>query len=286
MKLTHQLQYLRSQPGFQRAPARVLFRLLAWRWICLFGRPKEVRLPRRKLTVHLPAEWRGGPKLIYSLRDDFEPDLAVLDKFLSPGSVMLDVGANLGLFTLAASRLVGASGRVAAFEPTQSTFSILEKNLLLNGITNVMPLRIALSDHAGKARLYHEADFSRNSLVADAAGQESEEVVTRTLDEVLPELKVGRVDFIKIDVEGADELVCRGAMQTLRTHCPAVLFEHNSSAAAKLSLDRNGTGGILRKLGYEFCALEGEELVQLEAESLPEANILAVHSNGRAQARP
>src|SRR5215472_838200 len=117
MKFANQLRYLRSQPGFQKAPLQVFSRLLAWRWICLFDKPRKVRLPRRNLTLHLPAEWRGGPKLIYSLRDDFEPDLAVLDKVLANGSVMLDVGANLGLFTLVASRLVGPSGRIVAFEP-------------------------------------------------------------------------------------------------------------------------------------------------------------------------
>jgi hypothetical protein len=97
------------------------------------------------------------------------------------------------------------------------------------------------------------------------------------LDEILPQLGITKVDFIKIDVEGADELVCKGATQTLRNQRPTVLFEHNPAAAGKLNIDGKGTGTVLRYLGYDFFRIEQGKGIQVQPESMPETNILAIH---------
>src|SRR5262252_8984864 len=132
MGLDGQWRYLKSQPGFRKAPMRVLSRLLRWRLITALGRTTVVRLPARELVLQLLPEWHGSAKLIFTFRDDFEPDLATLESFLPSGAVMVDVGANYGIYSLAASRLVGGSGSVFAFEPARSTFSLLERNIALN----------------------------------------------------------------------------------------------------------------------------------------------------------
>lgn len=280
-RLLGQWVYLKSQPGFQKTPLRVLFRLLCWRLICPLGGGKTVHLRARNLNLYLPAEWHGAGKLLYIFRDDYETDLALLNRFLSPGQVMIDVGANYGVFSLAASRLVGSGGRVIAFEPAQSTFSVFERNLALNGVSNVRALRLALSELPGKLRLYHNIDATRNSLAASPDANDYEEVEVRTLDEVARENGINQIGFLKIDVEGADELVCRGAVQTLQASLPPVLFEHNPESAARIGLGRS-TGRTLTQLGYRFYHFDGSSLSGIDAEELPGGNIVALHPQSSA----
>jgi len=276
-RLKDQWNYLRSQPGFRKAPAKVLIRLLQWRCICGLHRPVLAHLPARALVFHLLPEWHGAGKLIYILRDDYEPDLVALERFLTAGKTFVDVGANYGVFSLVASRLVGPQGRIAAFEPAQKTFSAFERNLALNRITNVQALRLALSDHSGKARLYHEPDATRNSLSPSLESQGSEEVETRTLDEVFPGLGMGRLDFLKIDAEGADGLVCRGAVETLRKYSPPVMFEYYRGSAARMGLSEDEPIQLLSSLGYRFHRFEGLGMLEVEAVNCPQGNILALH---------
>lgn len=275
--LRAQWGYLNAQPGFRRAPIRVIFNLLAWRGRSWLGRPVQIRLPRQGLTLQLPPEWHGASKLLYVFRDDYEPDLGVLQRFLTPGGIMVDVGANYGIFSLNAAYLVGSKGRVLAFEPAQNNFSILEKNLQLNAATQVRALRMALADKPGKLRLYHDPDPTRNSLAPTSNANDFEEVEVSTLDTVLNENKVSKVDFIKIDVEGADELVCRGALETLKSSLPPVFFENNSPAAVRMGLKANGTAAVLAELGYQFYNYHENGLVRLETTEPGEGNFLALH---------
>jgi len=275
--LRAQWDYLKSQPGFKRSPIRVVMNLLGWRWRTWLGRPVRIHLPRQHLTLSLPPEWHGAAKLLYIFRDDYEPDLIVLNKFLAPGAVMVDVGANYGIFSLNAARLVGQTGRVLAFEPAQNNFSTFEKNLALNQAAQVSALRMALAEKPGRLRLYHDPDPTRNSLAPGSNAQDFEEVEVNTLDAVLRENGISRVDFIKIDVEGADELVCRGARETLQTCRPPVFFENNSSAALRMGLKANGTTTVLAELGYGFYQCEGDQLTKLATAEPPEGNVLALH---------
>ncbi len=276
-KLRGQWVFLTSQPGFQAAPVRVLSRLLGWRALCWFKKAVTVKFPGQGLAYYLPPQWHGSSKLLYVFRDAFEPDLAVMNPYLGPGKVMVDVGANFGIFSLNASRLVGATGRVVAFEPAQATYSVFQKNLALNNAGNVKPMRLALADKPGSLKLYHDLDPTRNSLAPGDVRQDFEEVQVRTLDDVLAELGVPRADFVKIDVEGADELVCRGAQKTLRASFPPVFFETNSGAAVRMGLKRHGTSEFLQGLGYELHSFEDGKLTKLSPGAVPEGNLLALH---------
>jgi FkbM family methyltransferase len=277
--LRDQWDYLKSQPGFQKSPIRVVVNLLRWRWRTWIGRPVQIRLPGQQLTLWLPPEWHGAAKLLYVFRDDYEPDLVVLRNFLNPGGVMVDVGANYGIFSLNAARLVGKTGRVLAFEPARGNFSTLEKNLALNEATQVRAFQMALSDKPGTLRLYHDPDPTRNSLAPGSNAQDFEEVEVKTLDVVLSANAVGKIDFIKIDVEGADELVCRGALETLRKHLPPVFFENNSASALRMGLKAGGTAAVLAQLGYTLYQCERERLIKVTTTTPPEGNILALHSS-------
>lgn len=146
----------------------------------------------------------------------------VFENEIKQAAVVLDIGANIGYHTLTAARLVGQKGRVFAFEPEPSNFDLLVRNAKANGYSNIIPLQKALSNKRGKARLFlHEAYWEAHSLSPDnvsilSAGSEAStfsgryvEVDVETLDELFKDYE-GKVDFIKIDVQGAEMAVLEG----------------------------------------------------------------------------
>lgn len=248
--------FLKTQEAFRRAPLLTLFRSASWCWRCLLRVSTVLELARWNVRMYFPAERKGFGKFIYAFREYYEPELAYLEKALSPGMVFIDVGANFGVYTLVASKLVGEAGKVIAFEPTAQSSAILWQNIALNHCANVCAFQVALTQRRGKAWLYHGWDPVGNSLGMDpVSGHGGEEVQTEVLDHMLRENGIDRVDAVKIDVEGAEELVLRGAIRTLTTHSPIVIFEYNPGCAARLGLSPYGARDLLKSLNYEFVVL-------------------------------
>jgi len=213
-------------------------------------------LPRWNARMFFRAQRKGFGKFIYTFREYYEPELAYLEKVLSPGKVFIDVGANFGVYTLVASTLVGAAGKVIAVEPTAESFAILRQNIALNHFSNVSAFQVALTHASGKAWLYYGWDPVGNSLGMDPlCGEGGEEVQTESLDNLLEQNRIGHVDVIKVDVEGAEELVLRGATRTLTTNSPVVIFEYNPGCSVRLGLSPCGARDFLEGLGYEFVVL-------------------------------
>jgi FkbM family methyltransferase len=278
--MTEKWNFLRSHEAFRKAPIITLLRLLAWRLHCWLGKPATITLPKWDLRMHLPAEWRGFARLMFAFREMYEPELLYLDRLLSPGMTFVDVGACYGVYTLVAAKLVGAKGRVIAFEPASRSYAVLQENIKLNGLANVRPYRVALSDRIGFSRLYHQPDPGRNSLgVPEGISGAPEEVETNTLDSVLGSGPSERVDVMKLDVEGAEELVFRGAREILTTAHPAIIFEVNPEAVTALGLSPRGAWDILDRMGYStFRALDGNAPIPLRVPPEFICNLIALHS--------
>jgi FkbM family methyltransferase len=248
--------FFKTQDGLRQAPMLAAIRLISWLVRCSLRKATIIDLRRWNVRMFLPPNWRGFAKRAFAFRENYEPELIYMERLLSPGSVFIDVGANMGIYTLVASKLVGEGGRVMAFEPSAQSFPILRQNIALNSLTNVCALPVALSDSAGKAWLYHPGLPEGNSLGRDPAwGNDAEEVSTETLDHIVEEASVKQVDVIKIDVEGAEELVMRGATKILTSMHPAIIFEVNPSYSALLGLSAQGASKLLQSLGYEILGL-------------------------------
>jgi FkbM family methyltransferase len=151
-------------------------------------------------------------------------EMSLLEKLIEPGMQIVDVGANIGLYTLLLARLTGESGRVFAFEPEPNLFSMLCENCAANNAVNVTPFRCAAGDANGRAT-FQRATFNSgdNRLGASKPGGQSIEVEVARLDEALP---VQTVQFIKLDVQGHEVAALTG-MHRLLAASPdvRVLFE-------------------------------------------------------------
>jgi FkbM family methyltransferase len=152
-------------------------------------------------------------------------DRHVFVSHLREGMTVMDVGANLGLYSLLISRAIGLSGKVYAFEPVPEIFARLKEHIALNNATNVIPVPVALSDEKGTAKMSVKGGLS--SLFRRIS-DEFVEVQVERLDDFVEREKIERVDAIKIDVEGAELKVIRGADKTIRRDKPILMAEFYS----------------------------------------------------------
>jgi len=232
------------------------------------GGKEKVRLFSSSVVRFMQKFSLGRLKLIVSLQEEgvflvrpFSGDIMVLKEIffdevyeafyeLKRGDVVVDVGAHIGCFTVKASRTVGASGLVVSVEPEPENYRMLLTNISLNSLGNVTPLRVALADRRGVARLFKSDDYIGHSIVAQPTGDFVPVPVT-TLDELLRELNVGKVDFIKIDAEGAEALILKGAMKTIIEHRPALAIAtyHYTGETAEVA-------NILKRLNFKVAILE------------------------------
>lgn len=157
----------------------------------------------------------------------FEPEsMSAVSRLVREGDVILDVGANIGYYTVRFAKLVGAGGRVIAAEPTRHYRNILERNVAENGLTNVQILDYGFSDRAEAVRI----DIGPSSATMHSpAGFDrvlfQETIKISRLDDVADSLGLQRLDFVKIDVDGHEPFVLRGAWAVLRRYSPIILME-------------------------------------------------------------
>lgn len=143
---------------------------------------------------------------VFGLGEPFETE--ILRKEIKSGDVVLDLGANIGFYTLIAAKLVGKKGRVFAFEPEPDNFARLEMNVRLNSYENVVLVQKAVSNRTGKCTLYlSDRDRATHRIYDIRDGRRSIEVESIRLDDYFHNQKV---DFIKMDIEGAEWAALQG----------------------------------------------------------------------------
>jgi FkbM family methyltransferase len=176
----------------------------------------------------------------------------VLETVLRPGDCFIDMGANEGVFTVAASRLVGSTGKVISVEPQQRLKEVIEKNLEVNRSSNVTLETLALSNSPGTADLVlaHSVNTGASSLFTTRnAFQKTQPVRTETVDHLLERHGLTRARLAKIDCEGGESLILEGASKALTSQLfDYILIEfhpHLTGHQAPKAADR-----LLRQAGY------------------------------------
>jgi FkbM family methyltransferase len=175
----------------------------------------QARLTMRVDGVRVRVSPAAMARALWRDRHAYARDLAFYRRFLRPGDVVVDIGANIGLATLVAAKIVGPRGRVVAVEPHPQTFEYLRDNVQLNGLADVVRLYCAaLGEREGQRRIVEfPGDDSQNHL--DGGDQSGIRVAVVPLDGLL--MLEGPTALLKLDVEGYEKLVLDGANRTLAT---------------------------------------------------------------------
>lgn len=191
----------------------------------------EFRIRNNKI-FQLLDQWENTADVAVSwqvMRDTYEPDeVAFVSHQLKPGNRALDIGANIGYLTHVMAQLVGETGQVISFEPHPVLYERLAKSVAENGLSQCKLHNLALGDAEKTGELVFgrdQANFGTSQLLntAAASGISTCSVPVRRLDDILDPAE--HVDFIKIDVEGNEPLVIRGASEFLRAQRPVIMSE-------------------------------------------------------------
>ena len=209
----------------------------------------------------------------------------ILFRLVQPGMNVLDIGANVGWYSLLIAKKVHGCN-VYAFEPLPATFRSLKANVEANGFPNIRVFNFGLSDQDKQIPFYFAPEISGAASGANILGWDTVgEVVCRVrpLDEVWRELSV-RVDFIKCDVEGAELFVFRGGMKCITSDHPIILSEMLRKWSAKFGYHPNEIISLLEGVGYSCYAIAGSRLTRLVRmdERTEATNFVFLHSKNHS----
>ena len=274
----HQPRFSREEEG---ALATILSKVVGSPEFTMLYAPDKIELVRDfAADSWVMAEIVDGLKLWVDLGDagvsrscvsgGYEhQETAFMRASLKKGMNFVDIGANIGWFTVQASHLVGPTGRVTSFEPRRNTFNYLQKSLDANGFGDrAAAYNCALGEAAGTSFVGWPQGTDNpggtwslaNDDLLDSFRQNGaviQETEVRSLDDVIGEQ---RVDFIKIDIEGAEPLALAGASRTLRRSRPIIMSEVNPRGLREVSrasaLDYID---LVRDAGYRCHVMEGNE---------------------------
>jgi FkbM family methyltransferase len=223
---------------------------LRWAYHLLFGllKPGSVTVQGHRMWLDDKDTLELGTHEVY------EPvETGLFNTHLRAGDRVLDIGANIGYYTLIAARRVGPQGRVYAFEPDPANFRLLEKNVRANGYANVVLVNKAVADKNGKIRLYLNPSNRGDHRVYDSKdGRSSIEIETVALDRFFKPLDK-KIHFIKMDIQGAEALALEGMKGLVRANKGLKLITEFSPASLEMAGSRPPSYlKNLQALGFRF----------------------------------
>ena len=185
----------------------------------------------------------------------------IIKDLLKPGDVFFDIGACVGTFSLIAANIVKASGRVYAFEPVSRHFERLERNIALNGFENISLFKLALSDKNGSGKIFIPKTFntgmaSLNVNDMQVADYEVEAVELKKLDDFVKEQNVKRIDVIKVDVEGHELAVIKGAIESMFRFKPPIIMEVNRGFLQKAKIKEEEFVRFFKEYDYRLYRID------------------------------
>lgn len=218
-------------------------------------------------------------RLIYNGFEKEETDY--LTKILKKGDVFVDIGTNIGLFSLIASKIVGNDGKVFCFEPAPLTFSRLSENIKLNNFKNIEARNVGLSDKNGELIFYisNNGYDAWNSFAPsrDNKLESSIQVPVSTLDDEFTNIDKTKIALVKIDVEGWEKFVLNGGQKFFINYSPVVMVEFTEENTFNAGYPVHDIYDIMQNYGYVWHTIKKGNLIK-ETKQLyyPYNNLIAI----------
>jgi FkbM family methyltransferase len=205
----------------------------------------------------------------------------IVFKFVRHGNLVLDIGANIGYYTVIFSKLVGKSGKIIAFEPTKHYEKILKLNLQENNINNCEVFNIGLSNKNETKKInIGECSATMHWVNDDVLPLKQEEIRLETLDEFISKYQdLNKIDFIKIDVDGHEPLFFEGARNTLKRFDPLILLEVSHEHYLNAGYTAWDFYEMLRENNFYIYSEEELEEIQTKHDFLVKCGNFAYSSN-------
>lgn len=246
-----------NHPSFKKNKIKTIFNGLNLFFLIIFKKNKIISIykdNRKFFFRFMPLKKGAGTRGLFIYRENYEPLLQNYYNLVKEGDVVLDVGANQGIYSLAFAKLIGSAGKVIAIEPFNEMNNYLKYNIEINNFKNIEIIEKVISDKIG----FEEIDFGNGivsaSIVRNFKNSEKKKVKSITIDEICKNLN--RLDFIKIDIEGAELKALKGAEKVISNFKPKLSLE----------VDQNSFGEInsfLQRYGYKPFIFNHQKLIEV-----------------------
>lgn len=248
-----------------------------------FGKIYLIKLIHNFLKVHLRPKFVNiqGHKIFINRKDFYvcshllnfgawEPnETELIKREIKKGDVALDLGAHIGYYTLIFAKLVGEKGRVFAFEPAPDNFALLEKNVKVNNYSNVILERKGVLNKSGKAKLWLRSDSNKSGHRIHPINMKIHhpkpiEIDVVSLDDYFKDYN-GKIDFIKLDIEGSEEEALRGMGNILKKNKKIKILAENGKYLK-----------LLKKYNFKFYDIKERRPINISSKKADDTNLLCI----------
>lgn len=277
-KMYMRYHWMTSHPEFQKHPYSILFRLILWEIFKIIRYQPKINIHFSSKIQLKPGPKRGIHGLIYIFKENYEYTVRyAIDKYISSGATCYDIGANIGLWTLRMSELVGDTGCIYAFEPMSKNLELLRQNIQLSAFdqtVKVVPL--ALGNKSCRSTIYIPLDPGSSSMARETSNDKYEEIQVKCLDDIWEDQGCPYVTFVKMDVEGSEPFVLEGGTKFFRTIRPVVVCEVNSRKLNLMGKNMNHIYDKFSEWGYDSFFFDSTNQVLTKLNSMQDGDIIFI----------
>jgi FkbM family methyltransferase len=208
--------------------------------------------------------------------------LKLFSDMIKSESIIFDVGANIGIYSLIAAKKIKTPGKIFAFEPSEWAFNRLKENISLNSVNSIELINKAVSNYNGKTDFYLCEDDAYNSLGSEPMQKvvAKKIVAVITLDNFCANEKIDKINILKIDTEGADFLVLKGAAGLLsKEQAPVIFCEYNRYTKASKDFELNDMLTFLEESNYHLYELKDNTLIPFDPVTSKADEIICLKEN-------
>lgn len=210
----------------------------------------------------------------------FEPQsTSVVHRLIKPGDTVLDVGANIGYYSVLFSKLVGEAGKVVCFEPTTYYHDVLAVNLSENNCSNVLTYRIGLSNKEEDVDICIGDCSASLYFLDNQMPLAKERIHLQSLDKQMKHLPIDRLDFIKIDIDGHEPHFLEGAWETIDKYDPAILLEVSHQHYLKAGINAGDFFDLLKNKRFKIFSEHDLSEIEFKDDFLVKCGNFAYSSN-------
>lgn len=209
-------------------------------------------------------DMRSNPIEILNFDAYEQKEINMIFRLISDGSVIFDIGANIGWYSLNIRNKIKNSF-IYAFEPIRSNYDLIKKNIRLNNLNNIKVYNLGLSNKNDKIIFYYNPSKTGNTSIKNLS--DSRNVIkiacnVKKMDDFVKKNNIKKIDFIKCDVEGAELLVFKGGKESLQKYKPIIFTEMLRKWAAKFDYHPNDIIAFLKNLGYLCFEIKNNRLCE------------------------
>ena len=227
----------------------ILYRLISLSLILFFLKNKKFwfygRFGKNRFKVILDTcKGRHGSRGYYLLRDEQEPILKFGHRFIKKNDVVIDAGANQGIFSLSFKSQISKDGLIICIEPFDYASKKIEENFKLNNFSNYLIYKKTLSNHNNKSKIFY-SDHITDASIINNKFKKSKLTSSITIDKIIKLNNLKKLKFIKLDIEGAEFLAIKGGIKSIKKFKPLIYLEINNEKLFYLIIN------YMKKLKYK-----------------------------------